>query len=134
MKARGLTRETILNIDLTENKIPSFNVGDSISVIQKIKEGDKEREQAFEGDVIAMHCNGIGSTVTVRRIGANSVGIERIFPLHAPTIKSISITKTGAVRRSKLYYIRERVGKAARIQEKIQTKEQNASKTAKSAA
>ena len=124
MIARTLTRETILNVGVTDRNFPNFNVGDTIEVAQTIKEGDKERTQTFQGDVIAYRNNGAASTFTVRRIGANGVGVERIFPLHAPFISAIRLVKSGVVRRAKLYYIRERVGKAARVQEKVLTKEQ----------
>jgi len=126
MKARGITRETILNLGVTELKFPKFSIGDTIEVGQIIKEGDKERVQLFEGDVLAMHQNGISSTFTIRRIGANGVGVERIFPFHSPLISHIKLIKTGMARRAKLYYIRERLGKAARIKEKILTKEEKA--------
>jgi large subunit ribosomal protein L19 len=123
MKARSLTRETILNLGTDDKKIPAFKVGDMVEVGQIIKEGDKERVQPFKGDVIAMHRNGIGSTFTVRRIGANGVGVERIFPFYSPSISEISLVRTGKVRRAKLYYLRDRVGKAARVEEKMQTVE-----------
>ncbi|CAM6054158.1 unnamed protein product, partial [Sphagnum tenellum] len=118
MKARTLTRETILNVNPTPNNFPTFKVGDTISVGQKIKEGDKERVQLFEGDVIADHINGVASTFTVRRIGANGVGVEKIFPYHSPTLSEIRVIKVGEVRRAKLFYLRDRVGKAAKIKEK----------------
>src|SRR5258708_1670365 len=113
MKARTLTRETILNLGVTERNFPDFKVGDTIEVSQTIKEGDKERTQLFEGDIIAYRNNGIASTMTVRRIGANGVGVERIFPLHAPFISAIRLVRSGVVRRAKLYYVRDRIGKAA---------------------
>ncbi len=124
MKARGITRETILDLGVQDKKHPVFKVGDTIEVGQIIKEGDKERIQPFVGDVIATHNNGIASTITVRRIGAHGVGIEKIFPIYAPTISEIKLVKTGKARRAKLYYVRERLGKAARIKEKIMTKEE----------
>ncbi len=124
MKARTLTRETILNIDITAHTLPSFKVGDTISVGQLIKEGDKERVQLFEGSVIAAHQNGVASTFTVRRIGANGIGVEKIFPYHSPLLKDVQVIKVGKVRRAKLFYVRERLGKAAKIKERILTKEQ----------
>ncbi len=124
MKARGITRETILDLGVQDKKHPVFKVGDTLEVGQIIKEGDKERIQPFVGDVIATHNNGIASTITVRRIGAHGVGIEKIFPIYAPTISEIKLVKTGKARRAKLYYVRERLGKAARIKEKIMTKEE----------
>jgi large subunit ribosomal protein L19 len=126
MKARGLTRETILNIGLTDKKYPMFQIGDAVEVAQNIKDGDKERVQLFEGDVIGMHNNGVASTFTVRRICSNGVGVEKIFPFHSPTIASIRLTKYGKARRAKLYYLRERLGKAARVAERVLTKEQKA--------
>lgn len=124
MKARHLTSETILDLGASEDKLSQFRVGDTIQVSQLVSEGDKERVQLFEGDVIAMHKNGISSTYTVRRIGANGVGVERIFPFFTPKVSDIKVIKHGNVRRAKLNYIRERVGKSARIEEKILTKEQ----------
>ncbi|HML19808.1 MAG TPA: 50S ribosomal protein L19 [Candidatus Dependentiae bacterium] len=105
----------------TENReFPVFAIGDTIAVSQRIKEGDKERIQVFEGDVIAMHKRGVSSTFTIRKIGANSVAVERIFPFYSPKIDSIKFVRKGRVRRAKLYYIRERVGKAARVTEKVE--------------
>ena len=124
MKARGLTKETILNIGLTDKKFPEFKVGDTIEVSQTLKEGDKERVQLFAGDVIAMHKNGVATTFTVRRIGANGVGVEKIFPINSPLIADIRMVRHGKVRRAKLYYLRDRVGRAARVQERILTREQ----------
>lgn len=93
-------------------KHPDFKVGDIIEVHTKIKEGDKERVQVFKGIVIAMKGSGISKTFTVRKI-SYGVGVEKIFPLYAPGIAKIKIVKKGNVRRSKLYYLRERIGKAA---------------------
>ncbi len=124
MKARKYTKETILNVGLKEHGYDNFSIGDTIKVAQRIKEGDKERLQVFEGDVIAKHENGIASTFTLRKIGSHSVAVERIFPLHSPMIGSITFVRKGKVRRAKLYYIRGRVGKAARVKEKILTREQ----------
>lgn len=124
MKARKYTKETIMDIGTFDRKFPKFRVGDAIAVAQKIKEGDKERIQTFEGDVIAIRNHGIATTFTVRRIGANSVAIERVFPYYSPLIDSVTFLRRGKVRRAKLYYIRERIGKAARVKEMILTKEQ----------
>ncbi len=126
MKARGLTKETILNIGVTERNFPAFKVGDTLEISQTIKDGDKERTQLFAGDVIAMHKNGIASTVTVRRIGANGIGVEKIFPYYTPNITSIRVVKYGVVRRAKLFYLRDRVGNTARIEERVMTKAQKA--------
>lgn len=124
MKARHLTSETILDLGTADRKFPQFRVGDTIEVSQLVSEGDKERVQLFEGDVISMHSNGVSSTFTVRRIGANGIGVERIFPYFTPKVSAIRVVKRGDVRRAKLNYIRERLGKAARIEEKVLTKEQ----------
>ncbi len=122
MRAKQYTKETILLIGMEDRGFPKFSIGDAIVVAQRIKEGDKERLQLFEGDVIAMHNNGISSTFTVRRIGANGVPVERIFPYYSPMIDSIKFLRKGKVRRAKLYYMRDRIGKAARVQEKVFTK------------
>lgn len=124
MKADFLTKETILNLGTKGKNYPRFEIGDTIEVDQIVKEGDKERIQKFKGDIISMHNKGIASTFTVRKIGADKIGIERIYPYYSPMISSIKIIKKGDVRRAKLFYIRDRVGKAARIKEKILTKEQ----------
>lgn len=124
MKARGYTKETIRDIGLSKLNFPEFNVGDTIAISQRIKEGDKERLQVFEGDIIAIKNRGMSSTFTVRKIGAHGVSVERIIPFHSPLIKSIKLVKKGDVRRAKLYYMRGRLGKAARVREKIMTKEQ----------
>lgn len=124
MKAKKLTRETITGLGVAKRQFPMFKVGDTIIVSQRIKEGDKERTQQFEGDVIAIRNNGIATTFTVRRIGANSISVERIFPYYSPKIESVQFVRQGKVRRAKLYYMRNRIGKAARVQEKIMTREQ----------
>lgn len=127
MKANKYTKETILDskfLGVKDYSHYNFAIGDTIKVAQKIKEGDKERIQIFEGDVIARHENGISSTFTLRRIAAHSVAVERIFPLYSPIIESIEFVHKGKVRRAKLYYIRDRIGKAARVKEKILTKEE----------
>lgn len=124
MKAQGFTKETINQLGIKAQNFTGFRVGDAVAVSLKIKEGDKERLQVFEGDVIAMNNNGASSTITVRKIGANSVAVERIFPLQSPVIESITFVRSGQVRRAKLYYMRGRVGKAARVKERIMTKEE----------
>ena len=124
MKARSVTKETISTIGIREPKFPDFKVGDNIEVGIIISEGSKTRVQKFSGDVIAFHKNGSGTTFTVRRIGANGIGVERILPYYSPLLKSIKISKRGNVRRAKLFYVRDRVGKAARIREKVLTKQQ----------
>jgi len=124
MKAKKYTKETINELGMNARVFPNFGIGDTIVVSIFIKEGEKKRVQDFQGDIIAIHNNGASSTFTIRKIGANSVAVERIFPYHSPIISDIKIVKKGDVRRAKLYYVRDRVGKAARIKEKILTKEQ----------
>lgn len=101
----------------TKNKFPKFKAGDNITVNYRIVEGSKERIQSFKGDVIKRQGEGGTATFTVRKI-SNGVGVERLFPLYSPNIESITIHKSGKVRRAKLYYLRERSGKSARIREK----------------
>ena len=98
--------------------LPSFNVGDTIKVHQKIKEGNRERVQIFEGTVIKKQNGGIRETFTVRRVAFGS-GVEKTFPMSAPMIEKIEITRRGKVRRAKLFYLRDRVGKAAKVKELI---------------
>jgi large subunit ribosomal protein L19 len=97
--------------------LPLFAPGDTIRVMVRVREGDKERLQAFEGVCVARKGGGIDETFTVRKISA-SVGVERIFPLHSPSIASIGVVRRGRVRRAKLYYLRRLSGKGARIREK----------------
>lgn len=123
MKATKLTRETINGLGVVEKNFPAFEVGDAIEISQWIVEGAKKRVQMFEGDVIAIHNNGVSSTFTVRRIAADGVAVERIYPFYSPVIEKIEILRKGDVRRAKLYYMRKRIGKAARVKEKILTKE-----------
>lgn len=122
MKAGKLTKETILDLNIADRGFPQFGVGDTIEVAVVVKEGNKERLQMFLGDVISMHNKGISSSFTIRKIGANNVGVERIFPYFSPIIDKIKVVKRGDIKRAKLYYLRDRVGKAARIKEKIQKK------------
>jgi large subunit ribosomal protein L19 len=118
MKALHLTKETVLSVDLPKRDFPPFNVGDAIEVDQIIQEDKKERVQKFAGNVIAMRQNGSGSTFIVRKIGAGGIGVEKIFPYYSPTISAIRVTREGRVRRAKLFYLRDAVGKAAKIKEK----------------
>ena len=97
--------------------IPEFKAGDTVRVAVEIKEGDKTRIQNFEGVCISIRGQGTGRTFTVRKMGANNIGVERIFPLYSDSIKDIKVIRRGRVRRAKLYYLRERRGKAARIKE-----------------
>lgn len=97
--------------------LPDFNAGDNVRVHAKIVEGDRERIQIFEGVVIKRQGSGIGESYTVRKI-SNGVGVERTFPLHSPRVETIEVTRSGRVRRSRLYYLRDRQGRSARIREK----------------
>ena len=99
-------------------ELPSMNVGDTVRVTVRIKEGNRERNQAFEGVIIAKKHGGINETITVRRI-SYGVGCEKVFPVHSPTIVSVDTVRRDKVRRAKLYYLRDRVGKAAKIKEKL---------------
>jgi large subunit ribosomal protein L19 len=98
--------------------IPEFRPGDTVKVGVLIKEGDKKRIQNFEGVVIAIKGRGAGKTFTVRKIGANNIGVERIFPLYSDSIASLEVVRKGKVRRAKLYYLRGKTGKKARIKER----------------
>ena len=102
---------------LKEN-VPVIRIGDTIRVHNKIKEGSRERVQMFEGTVIAKHGGGISETFTVRRV-SYGVGVEKTFPIHSPNVEQVDIIRVGKVRRAKLYYIRDRVGKASKVKEKI---------------
>lgn len=133
MKAKKITKETILDLGVAKRDFPAFEVGDTIAVHQRIKEGDKERIQIFEGDVIASRNNGIASTFVVRKIGANAVAVERIYPFYCPVIEKIALVKKGKVRRAQAYYVRDRVGKSARFKEHILTREQKEQKKAAAA-
>ena len=101
-----------------KTELPEFNIGDTVRVSVNIKEGDRERIQMFEGTVIARKGSGVAETFTVRRV-YYGVGVERIFPLHSPNVKNVQVIRYGKVRRSKLYYLRNRLGKAAKVKEKI---------------
>ncbi|MEI8198614.1 MAG: 50S ribosomal protein L19 [Eubacteriales bacterium] len=104
--------------DNLRNSFPEVSIGDYVKVHLKIKEGARERIQIFEGSVIARKGGGLSETMTVRRI-SYGVGVERILPVHSPKIDKIEIVRKGRVRRAKLYYLRDRVGKAAKITEKL---------------
>ena len=103
--------------------VPDFRVGDRVEIHQKILDGAKERVQVFEGDVIARQNAGASETVTVRRL-VQGEGVERIFPIHSPRIAKIVVKKAGMVRRAKLYYLRDRVGKATKIRDDVQRQTQ----------
>ena len=97
-----------------KTEVPKFNIGDTVRVENKIKEGTRERIQMFEGTVIAKHGGGISETFTVRRI-TYGCGVEKTFPLHSPNVAGVTVVRAGKVRRAKLYYLRDRVGKASKV-------------------
>ena len=101
-----------------KKELPKFNVGDTVRVDVNIKEGERERIQVFEGIVIAKKGSRISETFTVRRV-SYGVGVERVFPIHSPNVRDVKVIRRGRVRRSKLYYLRDRVGKAAKVKEQI---------------
>jgi large subunit ribosomal protein L19 len=102
---------------LAEKNVPEFRAGDSVRLAVEIKEGEKSRVQNYEGVCIAIRGEGTGKTIMVRKIGANGVGVERIFPLYSESIKDIQVIRRGRVRRAKLFYLRDLAGKKARIKE-----------------
>ncbi len=102
---------------IQSKELPQFKAGDTLKLGVEIKEGEKKRVQTFEGVVIARHGNGVDATFTIRKLGANSVGVERIFPLYSESLKSFEVIRRGKVRRAKLHYLRGLKGKAARIKE-----------------
>ena len=101
-----------------KSEIPEFSIGDTVKISVNIREGERERIQMFEGTVIARKGSGVAETFTVRRV-SYGVGVERVFPVHSPNVKDIQVVRHGKVRRSKLYYLRDRVGKAAKVKSKI---------------
>ena len=109
--------EAFVNEQLKEN-VPEFNIGDTVRVHNRIKEGNKTRTQMYEGTVIAKHGGGISATFTVRRV-SYGCGVEKTFPIHSPNVEKVDVIRRGVVRRAKLYYLRDRVGKAAKVKEKI---------------
>ena len=112
--------QTIQEIETSfiKRNLPQFNVGDTVKVFVKIKEGGKERTQGYEGVVIKRRGEGLGQTITVRRV-FQGIGIERVFLTHSPRVEKITVQRRGQVRRSKLYYLRQRTGKATRIKERV---------------
>lgn len=104
--------------DSLKSEVPAIEIGDTVKVHVKIREGEKERIQLFEGTVIARKGSGVSETFTVRRL-SYGVGVERVFPLHSPNVAKVELVRHGRVRRSKLYYLRDRVGKAAKVKEQI---------------
>jgi large subunit ribosomal protein L19 len=113
----GLEKLATVTAEGLRTDLPAFDAGDTVKVMVRVREGDKERLQAFEGIVLAKKGGGINETFTIRKVSAG-VGVERIFPLHSPTVGSIEMVRKGKVRRAKLYYLRNVTGKAARIKEK----------------
>ena len=103
--------------DSMKAEAPQFGIGDTVKVHVRITEGEKSRIQIFEGTVIAKKHGGINETFTVRRV-AHGCGIERVFPIHSPAVEKVEVVRTGVVRRAKLYYLRDRVGKAAKVKAK----------------
>ena len=107
-----------LNQEQLQKELPQVEVGDTVRVHVKVKEGSRERVQVFEGTVIAKKHGGIEETVTVRRV-SYGVGVEKVVPMHSPSIEKIETVRHGFVRRAKLYYLRDRVGKSAKVKEKL---------------
>ena len=108
----------LIAADSVKKDLPSFEIGDPVRVSGNIKEGERERIQMFEGTVIARKGSGVAETFTVRRV-SYGVGVERVFPVHSPNVKDVTVVRKGRVRRAKLYYLRDRVGKAAKVKEQI---------------
>ncbi len=108
----------ILSEQYMKKELPEMNVGDTVRIMVRVKEGNRERTQAFEGTIIAKKHGGINETITVRRI-SYGVGCEKVFPVHSPSIVSVETVRRGKVRRAKLYYLRERVGKRAKVKERL---------------
>ena len=108
----------MMSADSSKKEVPQFNIGDTIRIDVRITEGSRSRLQAFEGTVIAKKGSGVSETFTVRRV-SYGVGVERVFPLHSPNVDSIKVVRRGKVRRSKLYYLRDRVGKAAKVKQAL---------------
>ncbi|WP_298086708.1 50S ribosomal protein L19 [uncultured Campylobacter sp.] len=109
--------EAFEQTQIAQKSVPDFRAGDTLRISIRIKEGDKTRIQNFEGICIARRGSGTGETFIIRKIGANSVGVERIFPIYSESLESITVLRQGRVRRAKLFYLRDRRGKAARIKE-----------------
>ncbi len=107
-----------LEAEALKTGVPDFSPGDTVIVQVRVKEGTRERLQAYEGVVVARRNRGLNSSFTVRKI-SHGEGVERVFPLHSPTVAEITVKRRGAVRRAKLYYLRDRSGKSARIREKV---------------
>ena len=110
--------KSFIEKNMPEKAAPAVNVGDTVRVHLRVKEGNRERIQVFEGTVIAKKHGGIHETFTVRRI-SYGVGVEKVFPVHSPSIDHIEVVRSGKVRRAKLYYLRSRVGRSAKLKEKL---------------
>lgn len=109
--------ESFEKAQIAGKEVPSFKAGDTLRLGIKIQEGDKSRIQNYEGICIAVRGNGVDRTFTVRKMGANNVGVEKVFPLYSESLEKIEVLRIGRVRRAKLYYLRDRKGKSARIRE-----------------
>ncbi|MCE3047705.1 50S ribosomal protein L19 [Helicobacter kayseriensis] len=109
--------ESFEKAQIAGKQVPSFKAGDTLRLGIKIQEGDKSRIQNYEGICIAIRGNGVDRTFTVRKMGANNVGVEKVFPLYSDSLEKIEVLRIGRVRRAKLYYLRDRKGKSARIRE-----------------
>jgi large subunit ribosomal protein L19 len=116
-------QEIIRSLEAEQMKpvLPVLHVGDTVKVNVRIREGGKERTQSYEGTIISMQRSGINRTVTVRRV-FQGIGVERVFLVHSPRVESMTVTRLGSVRRAKLYYLRDRIGKATRVKQKIMRK------------
>ena len=108
----------LIAADSVKEQAPEFNVGDTIRIDVNIREGERERIQQFEGTVIARKGSGVGETFTVRRV-SYGVGVERVFPLHSPNVERVEVVRRGKARRAKLFYLRQRTGKAAKVKELV---------------
>lgn len=124
MKSKKITKETIESLGIRETNIPAFGIGDVVEVVQWVQEGDNKRKQIFTGNVIAKRNQGASSTFTVRKIAADGIAVERIYPVNSPIIDSVTVKTEAKVRRAKLYYLRDRIGKKAAVKEKIVKKTQ----------
>jgi large subunit ribosomal protein L19 len=113
-----MNRTDLVDIENLRDDVPRFGAGDRVKVHVRVTEGNRSRLQVFEGDVIARRGSGIRETFTVRKISFNGVGVERTFPVHAPVIDHVEVVRRGKVRRAKLYYLRDRVGKKAKLKER----------------
>ena len=108
----------LISQDSLKEEAPVIEIGDTVKVSVRVREGEKSRIQVFEGTVIARKGSGVSETFTVRRV-SYGVGVERVFPIHSPNVETVKVVRHGRVRRSKLYYLRDRVGKAAKVKEQI---------------